>query len=382
MKKALIFIFFLLCFSAFAQAQLYYNIVLLSPVENSVYYLGEKVVFRVEVAEAGNRISGASVSAELPNKGPVALSERNGIYEGIYSLKWDDAPGKSDSRRRTQKGPYKGERNFSIQVNPVKLIVGILSPSEYMIRNETVEVRVIVSYPDGSAFIGNAYIITPYGERIMEYRNGIFYHSFPAKDGFWSLKANASDGKNFGYAEKLFIISRKSAMDIFAEHWHFFALPILAVSLAIFLIKFPNIMLARLKKKEKNLKELIFGIQKKYFKEKAMKWDVFRDLQIKHKTDLENIQAEISELEMKDRRLRGYVYRKMQEWRNKNAGTKTGNMSDENKKMKSSFKEDAAIKQTPARKAALTQEKKMWEDTVLEKEERAFKNAKKNKKQY
>ncbi len=313
-KSALLF--FLLVAAA-AQAQLYYNILLYSPAEDSVYYLGERIDFRAEVTEAGQKISGAFVTAELPNNVVLSLSEKDGAYTGNYTLKWDEPVGKWNIKLKAERSGYKGERTISIQVKPAKLSVQILSPIDYAIRSEEVEIKVNVSYPDGSPFKGKVIATTPYREELLEYRDNLYHYKFPTKDGLWALKVNATDGKNSGYAEKIFLISRRSVLDSIAEFWYVLALPPLAIILVFLAVRFPDILLARLRKKEQKLRELIIGVQEKYFKEKTMDWKQFHDLQTKYKSQHENLKAEIAELEKKDRRLRGYFYRKLQELRKK-----------------------------------------------------------------
>lgn len=317
MRKIIFFLVFVFALSAVAESQMYYNIVLFSPVENSVHYLGESMDFRVEVREGSEKVSGANVVASLPG-GVLTLSESGGAYAGNYTLKWDDILGKWEIRIKAEKGTYKGERNLSITVNPVKLNMQILSPSKYILDEEEVEIKVNISYPEGTPFKGNASATTPYGEETLQYRDGLYYYKFPSKDGFWTMKVSASDGKNSGYAETAFVISRKSVLDAVKEYWYIIALPFISIFLVLFLIRFPDMLLARLKKKEEKARGLMVELQEKYFREKTIGWKNFSELETKYKAEQENLRSEIAELEKKDRRLRGYLYRKMHELKSKN----------------------------------------------------------------
>lgn len=314
MRKAFFLLLLALAFVPAAEAQLYYNIILLSPVEDSIHYLGDRIEFRIEVSEAGKSVSNASVTASLPNGAVLALSESGGAYISNYTLKWDDPPGKWIIKLKAEKNVgeiYRGERNISINIKPAALLVQILSPNEYRISEEDVEIKVNASYPDGSPFRGSVTASTPYKEEVMGYRNSLYYYSFPARDGFWTLKVNASDGKNSGYAERVFLISRRSVLDSIMEYWYILAIPPAAIFLVLFLIRFPDIMLARLKKKERETKEMLIGTQEKYFREKTMGWKNFSELQAKYKAQYESVKSDIAELEKTDRRLRGYLYRKI-----------------------------------------------------------------------
>lgn len=373
MRKIIFFLMFMFAFSAVAESQMYYNIVLFSPVENSVHYLGESISFRAEVMEGSEKVSGANVAAILPNT-VLTLSESGGAYSGNYTLKRDDNPGKWEIRLKAEKGAYKGERNLSITVNPVKLNMQILSPSKYIIDTDDVEIKINISYPEGAPFMGNASATTPYGEGALQYRNGLFYYKFPSKDGFWTMKVSASDGKNSGYAETAFMISRKSVFDAVKEYWYIIAVPLISVFLVLFFIKFPDMLLTRLKKREEKVRELMVGLQEKYFREKTMGWKNFSELETKYKAEHENIKSEIAELEKNDRRLRGFLYRKMQEWRGKGqyaapaedkkdkpkADKKSGQKADEKNKKD---KKESRYVSNPI-------QKKEWEDTALGDEEK------------
>ncbi len=203
---------------------------------------------------------------------------------------------------------------------------------------------------------------TPYNDDTLENAGGYYRYTFPSKDGFWTLKINASDGKNSGYSERMFLISRKSVITSILEYWYIIAMPFVLVSVILFFVKMPDILLVRLRKRESKLKGLLIETQEKYFSEKTINPKNFKDIETKYKSQYESVKADIAELENKDRRLRGYLYRKIHE-RAKNK--ESAPVAEENVRNKGKADEENNKNKKEKKPASDSNEKKGWEDEAL-----------------
>jgi len=176
----------------------------------------------------------------------------------------------------------------------------------------------------------------------------------------------------------MFLISRKSILASVLEYWYIIATPFVLVFMVSFFVKMPDIMLARLRKRESKLKELLIEAQEKYFSEKTINPKNFKDIETKYKSQYESVKADIAELEKKDRRLRGYLYRKIQERiKNKQAAPvaeenvrNKGNADEENNKSKQKPYEENNKNKKEKKPASDSNGKKGWEDEALDGKEK------------
>jgi len=183
----------------------YYTVTFLSPPPNTVCSRGKEVAVTVQITEGAEKIGGADVYLATPSGEIITLAEGSpGIYSLIYVIRWDDPAGEwtmSVLGEKTVQGTYKaGTGSTSLDITPADLKLELLEPSQRTFEvGEEVNVKVRVSYPDGSPVDGAIVIAdSSNGENLalLDEGEGTYRGTYSVSSmdlGAWGLTVTAVD---------------------------------------------------------------------------------------------------------------------------------------------------------------------------------------------
>lgn len=270
----------------------YYTVQFSSPVSGLGYTRGENVEISVDVSGGGVAVENAEVFVNSPTGENIALVGTNpGTYSVVYTIKWDDPLDNwciSAEAKKTVGSEFKaGGSWIPIQIKPAAINVVLLSPTQRTFKvEESTEVKVQVSYPDGTA-IENLSVntLTPRGENLplVYEENGIYGAacSFSSEDaGSWFLEVVVTDPSgNSGSRATIIDIVQPSAVEtIFSKYWWAFLSAVIAAGVAsVYLSKRmrADIRMERIKREMAELEKLEKDAVVRYFKEGAISRSAF-----------------------------------------------------------------------------------------------------------
>ncbi|RLF40063.1 MAG: hypothetical protein DRN00_00345 [Thermoplasmata archaeon] len=132
------------------------SVSVINPSYGQIFERGEDVPFAVVITEDGKRVSGAEVTAYLPNGDRLKLSEGEvGLYSATYGLGYDSTVGNwtvyIEATKEVDGAVKSGFGWINFKVDLARPIVEVLSDLPDSIESgEKIEIRIKVSYPDGT----------------------------------------------------------------------------------------------------------------------------------------------------------------------------------------------------------------------------------------
>jgi len=273
----------------------YYTITFLNPPPSTVCSRGSEVTVTIQITEGAEKISGADVCLATPLGEIITLTEGSpGIYSTTYVPKWDDPVGKwlvSVLGEKTVQGTYKaGTGSTSLNIVPADLELELLEPSQRTFEiGEKVDVKVRVSYPDGSPVDGAIVIADSSNGENLALSNegeGIYrgVYSTSSNDlGAWELTVSAVDAYgNSGTSSKVSLnVGEPSPLSYPIRYWWITIPAVLACALIPIPIVVKKLRIRKLKliKSEIDATEkLRRELPKRYFVKGAISRDIYDSL--------------------------------------------------------------------------------------------------------
>jgi hypothetical protein len=273
----------------------YYTVTFLSPVPGTVYARGSEVTVTVQLTEGTEKISGADVYLATPSGEIITLTEGSqGIYSTTYVLRWDDPAGEwtvSVLGEKAAGGTYKaGTGSILLTIAPADLEIELLEPSRRKFEaGEEVNVKVRVSYPDGSPVEGAIVAASlPNGENLAlsDEGEGIYRGTYFISDndlGAWELAVSAVDAYgNYGRSGEVTLSFEEPSPSSYPVRYWWITIPvILACAIAPIptVIKKLRIMkLNSIRREIKATEKLRRELPKRYFVEGAISRETYDSL--------------------------------------------------------------------------------------------------------
>ncbi|MEM2878882.1 MAG: hypothetical protein QXG10_05010 [Candidatus Hadarchaeales archaeon] len=291
-----------------------YTVAIYSPPSGSIFSVLEEVPVSVYLTEGDNAVGGAEVWFYSPTLERVALTEiQTGVYTARYTIGIYDTPGTwsfTVEARKTVENTFRAGGSYvNVSINPASLQVSIDSPETTQIRaGGSVEVRVSVTYPDGTPLNNGTVLLSlPTGENVEMTggENGAYFYSYMVSGddaGIWTMVVNASDaaGNSGSITSLITVLPAEEGIPIY---W---IVAICAVSAVIvsaaFLIRRHLIMrrMDRVEMEKKHIMALRDEAIRKYFKEGSISRQTYDSLLDEYQTklaELERISREKTEKE-------------------------------------------------------------------------------------
>jgi hypothetical protein len=159
-----------------------YNVVWFSPVKDAIYEKGSTFDISVFVTEDGVGVKNALTNCIIPPMEKINLTEvKQGYYQETYKIPWSSDSGtwilSLESVKITGSSLKAGGGNTSIIIKPAKINLDLIQPSLNKYNfGDTIEIKVNLSYPDGT-FVKNSTVTAKIlGENItlIELKNGSY----------------------------------------------------------------------------------------------------------------------------------------------------------------------------------------------------------------
>lgn len=256
----------------------YYNILVLSPVVNSMYRRGEEVKFSVQVTEGGAPVNHALVSANSPSKKIDFVEVGASVYAASYRVSYDDPVGTLtfpvSAIKQVGESIYSGAASIPISVESTKLRIEFEPLEKEYAVGEPVTFKVKVFYPDNTLSKSTVLNATLNGKPVVfEGADGIYSYTYIANEsdlgGLKISVAGADLSDNRDEAKVLVSVRKKTekeAVQAYMDtYWYTPPLAVLLVLLAVLVVSWPHIRLKRLERSLAELEESKKFIEDKYF---------------------------------------------------------------------------------------------------------------------
>ncbi len=293
------------------QGFFYYNLVYLSPINDSTYYRGENLRASVRVLDLDKIVGDANVSLKLPTGELIPMSEVSpgtGIYQTSYKIKFSDKIGDwmigVEGLKLTDAGLFAGSKIINVNVRPVDLKIDIISPTKNRFAvGDSFNIKVRVAYPDNSVAEGMPVNATPAKKSLalVETQSGIYEASYKftqSDKGRYSLRIFAIDSSdNLGFVEKTISIVQPNLLDLFMQVWYITIPGLGLIGYTILHAKMPQILIRYYRNRLKTLEGLKKSTQDKYFVEDSIDENTYKKLIQDADREIVEIKAKVKEQE-------------------------------------------------------------------------------------
>ncbi len=256
----------------------YYNVMVLSPVDNSMYRRGEEVKFSVQVTEGGAPVDHALVSAATPAKKIDFVEAGAGVYTASYRVSYDDPVGALtfpiSAIKQSGEYLYSGAASVPISVESTKLRIEFEPLEKEYAVGEPVTFKVKVFYPDNTLSKSTVLNATLNGRPVVfEGDGGIYTYTYFANDsdlgGLKLSVAGADLSDNRDEAKVLVSVRKKTGKEaaqvVIDEYWYAPYLAVILFLFAVIALTWPHMRLKRLEQQLADLEASKKFMEDKYF---------------------------------------------------------------------------------------------------------------------
>ncbi|GEM_PF-2458525 len=267
-----------------------------------IYSRGGRIEVSVEVKDnTGAPVEDISVYLRLPSGRSTLLRRLSaGVYVAENSLRWDEPVGAGrvliEGEKVVGNVTMLAVGEASIEINPARLHLSLLSPGPRVEVGETVEIKVKAIYPDGELAEGIVVTVTtPAGKSLtlVPKGSGIYSTAYVVTSddvGSWNLNISANDiYGNSGIETSPVEVAPPGLGRVFATYWWAFLAIFAAAGVTSAYLTRRALLVQRLKKVRKEIRgipQLKKETMIKYFKEGSIERDTYDELMDKHDTRL------------------------------------------------------------------------------------------------